>query len=921
MDSERWKQINELFRSALERIPSERAAFLDQTCGRDEALRSEVETLLDADAKADNFIEKPAAQVASDLIKDQGPDSWVGRKIGPYKIISLAGAGGMGEVYVARDVRLDRQVALKVLPGYIFSNAERLNRFEQEGRAVSALNHPNILSIFDTGHIDNIHFIVTEYIEGETLRQRLSRAVMPLGEALGVAIQVAGALTAAHQAGIIHRDIKPENIMLRPDGIVKVLDFGLSKRTERPASSSQGSSQDRNNTDIGIVMGTANYMSPEQARGEIVDARTDVFSLGTVLYEMVTGRTPFEGASKNEVIAAILSQEAPPLARFLRDIPPELERIVSKALCKDREARYQGIKDLQIDLKTLKADLEFEAKRDRSAPAGWSPGATGNKGEAITRSPAELISPASPRREHYAKDIRRRILVRNVIIGVLLVLVGVGLYFRLRGEKKSTYSLAVLPFTNASSDPGTEYLPDGITESLIDSFSHLPQLRVMARTTVIIYKGSKMDPREIGRKLSVDYVVTGTVIQRGDALLVQADLIDVKTGVELWGAHYNVKLSDILIVQEGMARDISEKLLPPLTGEEKKRLTKRYTESTEAYNLYLKGRYHWQKRTVSQLTKSIGYFQQAIEKDPQYALAYTGIADAYALLGSVGYDALRPREAMPRAEVAALKALQIDDSLAEAHTSLAYIRLMYDWDWPQSQKEFERAIQLNPNDANAHHWYSYWYVTRGQFDQGLTEVRRALELEPLSPTINAALGRHYYFARRYEEALEQCRKTLDLDQNFVLGRLQLGLTLEQMGRYPESIAEFQTVKQLIVASVQMEQNPGGRGPGADLKEIPRFGIWDTLLGNVFAVSGEKTKARNELAQLISLRSTETYVPAYYLGAICVGLGKKDAAFQWLDRAYQERSEVLVDLKVEPYMDSLRSDPRYADLLRRVGLPQ
>ncbi|HVS81531.1 MAG TPA: protein kinase, partial [Pyrinomonadaceae bacterium] len=634
-----------------------------------------------------------------------------GTKLGRYEIRSQLGAGGMGEVYLALDSKLDRKVALKILPAEVAADRNRMSRFVQEAKAASALNHPNIITIYEIEQIDSVNLIATEFIDGETLRERMRNPPMKLADVLDVATQIASALAAAHAAGIAHRDIKPENIMLRRDGIVKVLDFGLAKLTERlPPESVDMEAPTRAvvNTEPGMVMGTVIYMSPEQARGVDIDARTDIWSLGVVLYEMVAGCLPFVGSTSSEVLASILGdKETQPLARYSREVPAELERIVSKALRKNRDERYQTIKDLLLDLQSLKQELEFEAKLERSTPPDVSGGAivTASGGQTISEDPE---SPSSQTAELSTRRPRSR---------------------------KAINSLAVLPLLNASADPDMEYLSDGITESLINNLSQLPKLRVMARATVFRYKGREVDPQEVGRELSVRAVLTGRVLQRENRLIIKVELVHTTDGSQLWGEQYNRQLADIFAVEEEIANEIAEKLRLKLSSREQKRMAKRYPENTEAYQLYLKGRYYWNKWTAEGTKRGIEYFQQAIAVDPSYALAYAGLADCYSSMTGQGLG-LSPVEAFQRARAAAVKALTLDDTLAEAHTSLGLIKLNHDWDWSGAEREFKRAIELNPNYPTPYHWYSHYLIVMDLIEESLIMSERGLELDPLDLEMN-----------------------------------------------------------------------------------------------------------------------------------------------------------------------------------------
>jgi len=809
----------------------------------------------------------------------------------------------MGEVYLAEDTRLGRQVALKLLRPDFTKNEGRVGRFQQEARAASALNHPNILTIFEIGQADDVHFIATEFIEGETVRQHMASTRMELRDVLDVAIQVASALAAAHQAGIVHRDIKPENIMLRRDGYVKVLDFGLAKLAERPVPVADADALTiaKVNTDPGTVLGTANYMSPEQARGLAVDARTDIFSLGVVLYEVIAGRVPFAGATTTDVIIAIVEKEPGPLIRYAPDVPAELERIVTKALAKDREERFQTAKDLLIDLRRLKQRLEFEAELERSIHPEVSGATTVTRTDAqailetakgpVTRTGEIGAARPTSSAEYLINEIRRH--KGGVVLALATLIMAVAGIVYFGGRDTAINSVAVLPFVNVGADPNTEYLSDGITESLINSLSQLPNLAVMSSTSVFHYKGREIDPLAVGRELKVKAVLTGRVVQRGDNLWISAELVDVNTNHHIWGGQFNRKLADIIVVQEEIAKQISEKLRLRLTGEETARLTKRHTENTEAYQLYLKGRYWWNKRTEESLKKGIEYFNQAIAQDPSYALAYAGLADSYNLLPR--YGSLPPGEAFPKAKAAATRALELDDALAEAHTSLAYASVFYDWDWSGAEREFKRAIELNPTYATAHHWYALYLAAKGRLDEAITEMKRAQELDPLSLIINSNFGRILYYARQYDQAIEQYRKTLDLDQNFVEAHLRMAQAYQQQGMYADAISELQKV-------ITLSQGSTGKG----------------MVGYVYAASGKKAQAQQVLDELKG-QAKQGYVSAYDLALIYLGLGDKDQAFKWLQQAYEERNVLLVYLKVDPMFDSLRSDRRFQNLLQRIGL--
>jgi serine/threonine-protein kinase len=923
MKPDQWQRIDNLFHSALEREPAERTAFLEAACGGDDSLRHQVERLLSAHVEAGSFIETSAFEVEAQSVADDSHELAEGQTIGHYKIISPLGVGGMGEVYLAHDTVLERKIALKLLPVAFTRDRARVSRFQQEARAASALNHPNIVIIHEVGQIDDRHFIATEFIDGETLRQHLTGPVMftggngsqsgtslKLGDVLNIGIQIADALAAAHEAGIVHRDIKPENIMLRRrDGYVKVLDFGLAKLNEiSPVNDLEAPTKAQVKTSAGVVMGTANYMSPEQARGEQVDARADVWSFGVVLYEMVAGCAPFDRSTPSEVIALILEREPPPLARYARDVPAELERIISKALTKDREERYQTAKDLLVDLRRLKQKLTVEGELERTA----APGVRSTSAEikpsdagklvSTTRGAAASVAVEDSRATANLKYIKRHKRVFLVALSALILALaswGYWLYVNRLGAVNSTAieSIAVLPFVNASQDPNVDYLSDGIAESLMNSLSQLPTLKVMSRNTAFRYKGREQDVQKVGTEQNVRAVLTGSVKQVGDQIVINVSLDDALDSHHIWGEQYVRKFADILTVQREIAQEVSSSLRLKLTRvEQQKRVNKQYTENPEAYQLYLRGRYYWNKRTPEGINKAIEFFQQAVEKDPSYALAYAGLADCYV----VPANPLPPKEKMPKAREAAKRALGIDDTLAEAHTTLARVLTVYDWDWSGAEKEFKRAIELDPRSAEAHQWYGGYFQAMGQLDESLVERKRAQELEPLSLIMYFELGQGLYRARKYDQAIEQFQKGLELDPSFPSFYVFLPAAYEQKGMYEDAIASFQKAIPLT------------RGHA---KSLVLAG-----LGHVYAVSGKKVEARKLLNELESLARQE-YVPAVAIALIYAGLGEKDQAFVWLEKAYEERAFEMTWLKSEPRWDSLRSDPRFANLLRRMGLPQ
>jgi eukaryotic-like serine/threonine-protein kinase len=760
-----------------------------------------------------------------------------------YRILKRIGAGGMGEVYLAEDTRLKRQVALKVLPEKVSADVNVLRRFKQEARAASALNHPHIVTIYDVsldGRTDEPNYIAMEFVEGSALDEKLRAGRMSIEEILDVAPQIADALDAAHTRGITHRDIKPSNIMLTERKQVKVLDFGLAKIVTPPNQAPHDDST-LVNTETGLIMGTPVYMSPEQALGRQLDARTDIFSLGVVMYEMAAGQRPFDASNYGELVNMIVNTEPEALARLNPSLPMEYERIVRRCLAKNRELRYQSARELLSDLVNLKRDL------------------TSSAGDAVTSS-------------------RTRIAVLPQSSGTLIF-----------------DSLAVMPLLDLSDTPTTEYLCDGITENIINSLSQLSGLSVMARSTVFRFKNKEVEPQAVGRELNVHVVLTGRMRLLGERLILNMELVKVADGTLVWGEQFSRPQSDLLTLPDEIAREVSNKLRIKLTLSGEKPLVKRYTENVEAYRLYLKGRYYWSKRPENGFMQGIDYYRQAIEVDPLYALAYAGLADSYSILGSWESSALPPMETMPRAKAAAMKALEIDEHLAEAHTALAYVSLHYDWDWAAAGAGFKRALELNPSYINVHHWLAHYYTAMGQFEAAFTESRYIKDHDPLDLISNVHMAWHYWLSRQPDDALEQTRQLLKLEPQSFWPRFFNGVVYVQKEMYREAMEEL----------LQATSKAG------------EMTFVQAALGHAYALQGSTANAYRVLDDLREL-AQEKYVPAYDMATVYIGLGDADEAFVWLNKAYEERSGWLTYLNVEPRLDSLRSDPRFRDLMRRVG---
>jgi serine/threonine-protein kinase len=775
-----------------------------------------------------------------------------------YRVLSPLGSGGMGQVYLAEDVRLGRKLALKVLSPRALRDEGRLRRFEREARTVSALNHPNILTVYDIGQAGETHFLATEYIDGDTLRTVLDRGRLDARRAVEIAIQVAQALTAAHAASVVHRDLKPENVMVRADGYVKVLDFGLAKLTGLEASAETTDGDTRlAETKDGVVMGTFSYMAPEQARGAEIDARADLFAFGVLLYEMLAGEPPFKGASAADIVGALLYQEPTPLTR-IAGVPPTLDRIVMTALRKDRDLRYQSSADLLRDLRALTRALEFPREVGRAAGVSRTHGP----------GPAVALASAGPR---LAPPPRRRRARR--VIG----------------------SLAVLPLVNHSHDQELDYLSDGLTESLINNLSQLPRLRVMARSTVFRYKGQNADPQAVGRDLDVQAVLTGRIAHRGDAFIVNAELVDVDDGSQLWGTQLNRRPSDVFVLQAQISQELTEALRLRLTRDESRRLNKRHTVNADAYQLYLRGRYFMNKRTGEALTEARTLFERAVGQDPEYALAYAGLADCCSLIAVSVRTSPLVGEAVEQARAAAVKALELDESLAEGHASLAFIKFRFEWDWPGAEAEFTRALDLNPGHAPSRQWHAMFLASRGRFDAALSEMKRALDLDPLSLIIQTGIGRILHFAGRYDEAVVQYEHVLQTDPRFAQTRVDLALTQMARGDFAAARGELDHAERMF-------------GPVSTI----------VLLRGCCAVrDGRLDEGRAGLRELQRRYASGAAGPDD-VALMAAVLGESGLALEALNEACARRAPFLGYVDVEPAMVSLLEDANCRVLLQRHG---
>ncbi|UCG53272.1 MAG: protein kinase [Candidatus Latescibacterota bacterium] len=742
----------------------------------------------------------------------------IGKTVTHYKILERLGEGGMGTVYRAKDTKLKREVALKFLNPQSFETDEHRERFIREAQAAAALDHPNICTVYEFDEDGRHIFMAMAFVEGEDLKQRIRSGPLALADALDIATQIAMGLNEAHKKNVVHRDIKSANIMITPDGQAKIMDFGLAKII--------GSKEISKMT---VSIGTASYMSPEQGRGEKADHRSDIWSLGVVMYEMLTGELPFKGDYDAAVVYSLINEYPMPIRDVRQDIPVEVQRIVERAMAKDPDERYQTIGEMLDHLQAPQKTLDMD--------------------------PAAFLHPTT----------------------------------------KPERSIAVLPFADVSYKKDQEHLCDGIAEEITNALAKVEGLHVVARTSAFSFKDTNEDIREIGKKLNVATLLEGSVRKAGDKLRITAQLIDADDGYHLWSERYDREMEDVFTIQDDITLAIVNKLKVTLLGEEKAVLVKRYTEDVEAYNLYLKGRYFWNRRTETGYLKGLEYFRQATDQDPAYALAYAGIADCYDLLGWYGY--LSPQEAFPRARKAAQKSLELDDTLAEAHASLGWISANYNWDWENAEKQYKRALELNPCYATGHQWYSELLMYVGRHDESIAEAKRALELDPLSLIINNDLGQVFYFARRYDEAIKQLRKTLEMDPGFVISHFFLAFAYAQKSMYEEALNTIQNAMELA-----------GEGDSLILSQ----------LGVIYSLSGKEEDAIKVLAALQEL-SERKYVSPFCVALIYVGLGQIDKAFWWLEKAYEECDHWIETLKVHPALDTVRSDSRYADLLQKTGL--
>mgnify|MGYP003390024514 CR=1 FL=1 len=894
--STNWDRVKEIFATAVDLNPEERRDFLEKSCIDDEELLQEVESLFASDDEVASFMGTLPFEAIS-VINSKRSIVEKGRRFEHYEIVRLIAAGGMGEVFLALDTRLHRQVAIKLLAFIPRIGTQKLEWFEREAQIVSALNHPNIVTIHDFGSSDDGTFLVTEYVEGETLRNKMNQGSLSVRECLEIVTQIASALSSAHRAGIVHRDVKPENVMVRPDGVVKILDFGIAKLAHNAAGklANLANADSKTKTGPGMILGTVKYMSPEQARGKDVDARSDIFSLGTVFYEMLTGQAPFEGHSSIDTLSLILHDEPASIGAEPESSKYLLEDIIRKMLAKNRDDRYGSAEELFRALISVEEELR---KRPEAQPTSTFPTNTNGTPRAITEDDRNLgATPLEIKRMWKIRGLwfSWRIRVATLILGLVVI----GIFatenrsiFSIFSSPSTISSVAILPFVHEDGSPEQDYLTDGITESLINELSQLNDVQIKARSSTFRYKNSQVDPKTIGAELGVNAILKGSVKTVDNGLRVRLELFETRTGDLIWSRVYDRTTPDLISLQSAIVRDVSTRLLPLISPDERRKIERTDTASSEAYRLYLKGRFFWNKRTGPDLKRAIPEFEKAVEVDPTFALAFVGLADSYALLEQ--YLGSPASETLPKAKAYAQRALEIDETLAEAHTSLGFIHYTM-WEWDEADRRFRRAIQLNPNYSTARHWYYVYLRDTGRRSEALEQIKVAIELDPLSLVINVSFCRAHLLIGDTENGIRLARELAELYPNYAPIQTTLGLALIKLGRNDDGLAQMKNAFQL---------EPSTRSIA--------------LLGIANAISGNKDKARSILRELEPKYERRELLGREIAG-IYVALGDYDTAFKWLDKDFAAKSSELASITSQQEFDPIRNDPRYSELLKRMNL--
>ena len=890
-----WRQVKEIFGDALEIAPENRPLFLDKVCADDETLRREVESLLASSENGSLFMEENAVAYVADVITGGGEKLKAGKCFGHYEIVSQIGAGGMGEVYLAKDKKLDRRVAVKILNEKFSRHESNLNRFIKEAKAASSLNHPNILVIHEIGESGEVHYIVSEFVEGETLREICREKSLPLPEVLEISTQIAGALVAAHSAHIVHRDIKPENIIVRPDGYVKILDFGLAKLIEQKAIGLEDETVQQNQTAQGVILGTVNYMSPEQAKGERVDARTDIFSLGSVVYEMIAGRAPFAAKTMSETFAYLIISEPAMFSHFAANVPNELQRIVSKTLRKNKDERYQSMKDLLADLKNFKENLTFGEKWEHSV----SP-QTDNTTAILHTTTGDANLQTAETQHSFSQQIKQhKSFAAFALVALLIGALGFGYYFlssrknvsRADGKK----SIAVLPFANSSRDANTEYLSDGITENVINNLSQLSGLKVMAKNSVFRYKDKEIEPKKVADELGVQTLVMGDIKQIGDKIVVNASLIDPNDGSQIWGKQFVKNSSDVIATQNEIAQSVAQNLRLNLTDAEKQQLAKRPTENAEAYELYLKGRYFGERQNPEDLNKSVALYRQAIALDPNFALAYSDIGMRFMILGMYF---LPPKETMPQARASAEKAIALDANLPDPHLVLGVVALLYDWDWDKAKSELAEGGAVKPQSLEGFSCAAHILEATGRAAEADEDLRQALKDDPLSIPLITEFGCNSYYARRYDESINEYREALNLEPHNFVALYGLARSLNQQEQYADAVGEIEKAKSFMPT-------------------LPPIAVAEE--GYAYAKMGRRAEAEKQLKTLDDA-SKQAFVDPFFMATVYLSLDDKEQTFTWLEKAFEAKSSLMPTIINDVKWDGLRDDARFQNFLKRLGVP-